>query len=82
MAKEYQLVTDSSLLALGFKIEEMISCGWKIDKNNPLTQLGWTYECGFVRDEGTGSEPPKTPQERAAYAREMRAKKMAEKNGA
>lgn len=35
---------------MSLKIQEMVEAGWSVDPDRPLVQLGFTWECWFIRD--------------------------------
>lgn len=34
---------------MGFTIQEMVKEGWEIDPEMPVAQVGFKWECGFIR---------------------------------
>lgn len=62
-----------SVVALSFAIQEAVLCGWKLDGEDAVNQVGFHYELKLTRNE---EEPVKmTTQERLAKAREAKALK-------
>ena len=35
---------------LSLKIQEMVEEGWDVDPERPMSQLGFMWECWFIRD--------------------------------
>lgn len=67
-------------VTVGFEIERLVSEGWEIDPNDPLTLSGFygNLQCGFIRDPANAKDaPPK--KSRAEILADARAAKAAKK---
>lgn len=83
-----QVVLEYNPVTLAYKIQELVLDGWLIDEDRPLNQIGFYWECGFIRDstaaqrqaDAEQAEKP-TRAEILAKARAAKAAKKLEEQG-